>query len=1413
MAKNKDDESLLAKKDKVSQQLNERIAAANSFFEYNQGQFEGDLQYRFSNHNATVDFYNDKVVFGLRKVNKEFNPRQPEEHITFDYAAWEIDLNAHNTVNVVPVNALVETNVSYFGKNGQQVQRSQADGIRYQNIYPNIDLVFYKTKEGALKYDFELHAGAKLSDIQLDYSGVEEMYIGTNGNLTYETSWGPITEKKPFSFWNKCKQEVRIDYAVQGNRLSFVADFDEVTEELTLDPIYVDWSTYFYGTGVTTNGFGNGYTWVYDLDIDDEDHVYVAGVTSDRFPSISAGYDTTANGFYDAFVCKMTPAGDSIIWFSYLGGSQYEYCFSIAVNSEQEPVVSGFTWSIDFPITPGAFDNTPNINDGSFRNYYAGYVTKFNKEGDSLIFSTYLGGSSSDLIQSMVLDDAGNVYLTGQTSSADFPTTPGAYQTTYGGSVSGTGWWNSGDAFLTKMNPTGTGLIFSTYLGGSGDDVAYEVALSPLGDIYIVGKTNSTNFPVTSGASLFNTVVSGISDGFISKFNSTGTQLSNSKMMGGSGEDWFEGVYVNELDEAYIAGISRSTDFYTTNKAFQKNTGGGADAVIVKLNPGGESINYSTYLGGSGDELYFSGFIYNSNVRIAANVREEAIVCGISRSNDFPVTPDALNPTNPSSTGGGWWNSSATIAKLDFTGSNLLYGTYYGGSGYEVPGANKLKRIRCFTNILYGGFTASSDFPTTTGVYRENKNNSGTGFFWTGFIAKFRDTLYTDEIDLSLEDTITECDEVYEILNAQNIGADIIWSNGGTNRFEIIRDTGLLWVQATYGCDTVRDSLYIIKEYSPTVPVLPADSTYCDILPPITLDAQNDTILATYLWSNGATSQTLAIDTATTFWVDIITPNCGIRSDTVQYHLLATPSPTLPADSQFCDSTRILLNAITLADNEEIYGWNTGDSTATLYVADTGWYKVIASNYCGVDSATFEATQLVSPTISLPADSQFCDLVDIQLTFGNPQNEEYYSLTSLADVSSTISVFSPVNIAVAGEFDISISNKCKEVRDTFIATLIQTPEANLGSDTTLCDVVNIDLEAGLVDNEELYNWNTGASSSSITAQTEGEYWIEITNKCGTSADSITVNMVQSPSVDLPEDSTFCDNINLVLDADMEESNTYLWNTGSRDSAIQIDAEGSYKVTLTNYCGSATDSIVVDRITSPAVSLGQDEIFCGAVQTVSYTVGQIANEETYLWSNGVMSNTAEFNTVGQHWVRISNKCSTATDTINFVVSPKPVVDLGPDTTLCGNFSLTLDAGNPGMQYLWMPYGENTQTIQATEQVMYTVTVYNENGCEGSATYEIRPDCVSKSFIPSAFSPNGDGLNDVFKPTLINFEEYELAVYNRWGEKIYESTDASIGWDGRYKGVAVQEGVYVFKMRYKTTEDNLWQNVGGMVNVVR
>jgi gliding motility-associated-like protein len=1396
-------------KEKLQLGLRQELGENALLFEKNDGQFAEKFHYRYSSSNACVDFYEDKILFGLREATTEFDPRQIDNPVQFDYVTWGIKLVGANSLSIIPDGLDESSPVNFFAKNGKNIKQRRTSRLRYENVYPHIDLVFYTTSKGELKYDFILKKGALLSDIRLKYENVSKLSVSEDKELVYHTKWGEIREAKPFSYRQKNGKQVSISYSVTGETVQFKSSFNRVEETIVLDPIYVDWSTYFYGTG--NNGFTWAYTSVYDLDVDDAGFVYATGITNDRFPGLANSYDTTTNGFYDAFICKMAPNGDSIVWFSYLGGSSYEYCFTLAVNDNQEPVVSGFTWSNDFPITPGAYDTTPNITNG-WTNYYAGFVSKFNKDGDSLIFSTYLGGDGSDLIHSLILDDSNNIYIAGETRSTDFPTTSGCYQSKYGGNSTGGSWWTGGDGFITKMRPDGKSVEFSTYLGSYAADAIYEIALSSKKEIFVVGKTASTNFPVTPGARIFNYSVVGPNDGFVCRFSADGKRMLYGKLMGGSGEDWFEGIYVNQNDEAYIAGITRSSDFYTTTNAYQRNNKGGADIVVVKLPSGGQNVYYSTYLGGSGDELYYSGFIYNSNVRIAANVREEAIICGISRSNDFPVTTDALQDKNPSSNGAGtWWNSSATIAKLDHTGRNLLYGTYYGGSGYEVPGANRLKRTSCYTNILYGGFTSSSDYPTTKGVFREDKSSASSGFFWTGFISRFRDTLYTDLIELSFQDTILECDNVFELFNSKNIGADILWSNGSTNQYQTIEEPGMVWVQATYGCDTVRDTVHIELEYSPVMPVLPNDSVYCDNFPSITLDAKNDTIDASYLWHNGDTVQTQNINTAGKYWVQISTPNCGTETDTVTYKLRQTPEIEIFTDSLFCDSVNVLLT-VGMLGNDESYVWSTLDSVASAMISDTGTYWVKIDNMCGEDSASFSTRMLYTPQLSLPADSQFCDAVQLTIPIGREENEEVY-LASEINTQTGLFVQDSISFNSPGVYEVNISNGCGSISDTIALNLIQTPTSQFYVDSVFCDVVSYPVQIGTPNNDETYLWNDGITVNTRIISDSGVYIGEISNKCGTATDSFILAILKSPRVQLPEDSVFCNDINWVVDASFDDEVDYVWQDGSTLPIYTISEVGTYTVSLTNKCGTASDDVEVGILYAPTVDLGEDLVFCGGLQPVNLEVGRENNQELVLWSTGDETPNVSLFNAGNYWVTLTNKCGLASDSLEIRLIDNPIVDLGPDTTLCGDFSVILDAGNEGMNYLWFPYGEQTRTIEATEQITYRVEVTNEFGCLGSDEFTIDGGCKSFVHVPNAFSPNNDGLNDFFRPTLINYQDFWMKIYNRWGELVYSTEDEIRGWDGTLGGEALPEGVYMYQIGFISTESMRNENLSGQVHLLR
>ncbi len=328
------------------------------------------------------------------------------------------------------------------------------------------------------------------------------------------------------------------------------------------------YSTYLGGSG---NDYG------YGIAVDAAGDAYVLGNTESRdFPTTAGALDTTFNGgpnaYYDLFVTKLNASGSGLVYSTYLGGANEEDAESIALDAAGNAYLTGYTLSSNFPTTAGALDRT-------FGGAQDAFVAKLNASGSSLIYSTFLGGSSSysyDYAFGVAVDAAGNAYVAGSTGSADFPTTTGALDTTFNG---GSSW---GDAFVAKLNPTGSGLVYSTYLGGSSDDRGYGLALDAAGDAYVTGYTKSSAFPTTAGA--LDTTLGGTEDAFVAKLNAAGSSLIYSTYLGGSNVDWAPGIAADAVGSVYLIGNTASSDFPTTAGAFDPTYNGGTrDAFVAKL--------------------------------------------------------------------------------------------------------------------------------------------------------------------------------------------------------------------------------------------------------------------------------------------------------------------------------------------------------------------------------------------------------------------------------------------------------------------------------------------------------------------------------------------------------------------------------------------------------------------------------------------------------------------------------------------------------------------------------------------------------------------------------------------------------------------------------------------------------------
>jgi hypothetical protein len=481
------------------------------------------------------------------------------------------------------------------------------------------------------------------------------------------------------------RQAVSGVYVLEGgDRVGFEVGAYDRSRPLVIDPV-LSYSTYLGGGG---DDGANG------IAVDGAGNAYVAGFTvSPNFPTTSGAPQAVLGGFENAFVAKLNAAGSALLYSTYLGGSVEDEAFGIAVDGAGNAYVTGLTSSPNFPTTSGALQKVYGGGEDAF-------VTKLNAAGSGLLYSTFLGGSNFDFGFGIAVDGAGNAYVTGSTSSLNFPITPGAFQTVFGG-----GGDPFGDVFVAKLNAAGSGLLYSTFLGGNAPDAAHGIAVDGAGNAYVAGFAASSNFPTTPGA--FQTVNRGI-DAFVAKLNATGSALLYSTYLGGSRDNNALCIAVDSAGNAYVAGQTDSADFPTTPEALQTVKGFGfVNGFVAKLNAAGSALIYSTYLGGSANDTIYGIDLNDGAYGIVVDGAGNACVVGTTSSPNFPTTPGAFQTVFS----GGM--EDAYVAKLNAAGSALIYSTYLGGKGFDL--AYGIAVDRAGTAYL-AGVTSSADFPTTPGA-------------------------------------------------------------------------------------------------------------------------------------------------------------------------------------------------------------------------------------------------------------------------------------------------------------------------------------------------------------------------------------------------------------------------------------------------------------------------------------------------------------------------------------------------------------------------------------------------------------------------------------------------------------------------------------------------------------------------
>ncbi len=563
--------------------------------------------------------------------------------------------------------------------------------VRYERVYPGIDLVYHGGND-QIEYDLVVAPGADPAVIALDFSGADRMELDSGGDLVFHVHGDTIRHRKPriYQAGARGQREIAGRYVLDGpHRVRFDLGAWDRRLPLLIDPV-VAYGTFLGGAGndgafsmaldrggniylagitasasfpLTAGGTpvrpfsggtdafvaklnpqgtallyltylgGSDGDAVMSIAVDAQGNAYVTGGTNSRdFPvtsgSIQARFGGTGGHSLppfsgpsgDGFVAKLNSTG-TLVYSSYLGGTGVDQGYGIAVDATGAAYVAGVTESPDFPITAGAFQAARRGTSDIF-------VARIHPSGGSLLYSTYLGGSRENYAFALGLDAAGSAYVTGITSSDDFPVTAGAFQQRRTGEATG---------YVAKLNSTGTALGYATYLGGNNNTYVYGLAVDGAGSAYVTGVTNATDFPATAGAFQWRAKTMGQGgDAFVTQLDAAGGSLVYSSVFGGNGPDFGRAIAVDPSGNAYVTGSAgpfgngRWIDFPTTTDAAQRCGTGNPAGFLVRLAAGGKSLQYSSYLGGGTGSGTMGG-------AIALDPQGRVWLAGSTSAADFPI--------------------------------------------------------------------------------------------------------------------------------------------------------------------------------------------------------------------------------------------------------------------------------------------------------------------------------------------------------------------------------------------------------------------------------------------------------------------------------------------------------------------------------------------------------------------------------------------------------------------------------------------------------------------------------------------------------------------------------------------------------------------------------------------------------
>lgn len=579
--------------------------------------------------------------------------------------------------------------------------RNLALGQVYDGIFVNL-----QSHANNVEKLFVVQPGADPDRIRIRVEGCASLQI-VNNELVAEADNGAITFTKPVAYQeiDGEQRSVEVAYEIMSEANTYGFSLGEYNRDkaLVIDPLIS--STFLGGSGIDGMNYTNT-----QIAVNDAGEVYVAGCTqSVNFPVRTGAFSDSYIAGTDGFIAKFNGDLTQLKNVTFFGGNEYDEVTDIQILADGSLYVSGNTESTDLPTTEGAYQR--EYKGGAFNYYGSGdaFIAHFDGELTTLVASTYVGGSRAEYCVSVAVDNNGDVFFAGASTSDDYPVTSGAYSQVYiGGGNLGE------DVIVSKLSGDLTTLLASTYVGGNADDLAEELALDPSGNVFIAGWTASSNYP-TTGNAYDRTFGAGLYDAFVTKLDNQLSALKSSSYLGGSDWDFGYGLTLDSECNVYVTGHTASTNFPTSESAFDRDYNGAAgrdvgdDVFISKLDSTLGTLLASTYLGGEGWEIGYA---------MIADEDGNFYISGTTNSEEFPTVAGAYDSTFG---GGPKYGGDVFISRFDQNLTNLSGSTYLGGSQSEGLGGICLSYDG---DVYVAGSTGSEDFPVSNSAYNKNYNGA-----------------------------------------------------------------------------------------------------------------------------------------------------------------------------------------------------------------------------------------------------------------------------------------------------------------------------------------------------------------------------------------------------------------------------------------------------------------------------------------------------------------------------------------------------------------------------------------------------------------------------------------------------------------------------------------------------------------